>query len=96
MAQLDQRKAVSNLCKKGFVERSGGDHRALNHVTLDGKRSSITTHVSRSPQHKVLSNGLIMMMAKQCHLSKNEFLEFAKCNIDQYAYESMLRAKHKL
>lgn len=96
MTQLDQRKAISNICSKGFVEQKGGSHRAFNYLTLDGKRSSITTHVSRSPQHKVLTDALISAMAKQCHISKSEFVEFAKCSIDQYAYESILQANHQL
>lgn len=96
MTQLNQRKTVSNICSKGFVEKKGGSHRAFNYMTLEGKRSSITTHVSRSPQHKVLTDALIAAMAKQCRINKNEFVEFAECSIDQYAYESILRANHQL
>ena len=47
MSSLDMKDTIANLTKKGFVERPGGKHRSLNYVTLDGKRSTITTQVSR-------------------------------------------------
>lgn len=96
MAVLDQKKVIANLCKKGFEERQGGAHRSLNYRALDGRRTSITTHVSRSPQHKVIDDSLAALMAKQCRLPKREFLLFARCEIDQNAYEAILRAAHQL
>lgn len=96
MTTLDQRKTIVNLCKKGFEERQGGAHRAFNYVTKDGRRTSISTHVSRSPQHRIISENLVSLMAKQCCLPKREFIRFALCELDQDAYEALLVASHKL
>ena len=96
MSSLDMKDTIANLTKKGFVERPGGKHRSLNYVTLDGKRSTITTHVSRGSGYKVLSDNLISPMAKQCCLSKKDFVQFALCKISQEEYELMMRQADRL
>lgn len=96
MAILDQRKTVANLTKKGFEEQPGGAHRAFNYVTIDGHRSSITTHVSRSPHHKNIPDALLTQMARQCKVPKSDFVRFAQCHIDQSSYEALLRAQKLL
>lgn len=96
MSSLNIKDTVSNLVKKGFYERPGGKHRALNYVTLDGKRSSITTHVSRGSGYKTLPDNLISPMAKQCGLAKKDFIKFASCTISQEEYELMMKQAGRL
>lgn len=96
MTTLSQKDTISKITSKGFSENQGGSHRAFNYTSIDGKRTSITTHVSRSPKHKVIDDALISMMASQCHLPRKEFIRFAKCEMDQREYEMHLKQSGKL
>lgn len=96
MTVLNQQKTIQNLKKKGFQGPTGKKHDAYNFLCSDGKRTPITTHVSRGSNHKDLSDALIARMAEQCCLSKGDFVDFARCNLDQHAYECILKIKGEL
>lgn len=90
MASLNKDSVIRNLTKKGFV-RHEGDHTYLNYVTLDGKKTGIRTKISHG-SHKDIASGLVSAMAAQCRLTTRDFIEFAKCHIDQNQYEAKLTA----
>lgn len=96
MTVLDQRKTIANIKKKGFKEQSGGKHATYNYETLDGKRTPITTHVSRSPKHKNISGSLLSHMADQCSLSREEFIRFAICEMEQLEYEMLMKGRGQI
>lgn len=96
MTVLNRNDAVANMKKKGFVEGRKGKHIPYNFVTSEGKRTSITTHISHTPKQKVLSDNLISAMAKQCYLSKADFIRFAKCAMTQQEYELRLKQDGKI
>ena len=78
------------LCKKGFAKR-GGDHRFFTYQTMDGRETTIQTKISHSATD--VDKYLISAMAKQCELSKVEFVNLIKCPLSRERYESILKDK---
>jgi hypothetical protein len=78
------------MCRKGFKEApgAGGDHRRLGYVSPQGDIIFYTC-VSHGGS-KDLSNKLISDMADDCHLSRKEFLAFAKCWMSAETYRQIL------
>jgi hypothetical protein len=76
-----------SMCRKGFTEISGGDHMVYEYM-FDGDPVS-RTKVSHGGG-KDLSNDLISDMAKECHLSRKQFIAFAKCEMSAEAYRQIL------
>jgi len=88
MGTLETREIRSNLRKKGFEESLSGDHVYL-HYYVQGKKSSIFTKISHG--RREVGDSLIGPMAKQLRLSKNDFVEFAKCRITQEQYNEIVK-----
>jgi hypothetical protein len=76
-----------SLCRKRFVERSGGDHMVYDYI-VDGERIS-RTKVSHGGSRD-LDENLIREMARDCHLKPREFFAFAKCWMSAQAYHQIL------
>ncbi|MCY7272280.1 MAG: hypothetical protein LH702_00685 [Phormidesmis sp. CAN_BIN44] len=93
--QRKKSQVESALKGKGF-EQIEGDHHFFVYVTLDGKRTTIRTKTSHTPKVKDISDNLLSLMAKQCHLSKNAFLNLVDCSLDQDGYEKILNKDGKL
>jgi len=88
-----QRKArvvQSALLYKGF-ELKNTHHKFFSYVSTDGRLTSIKTRISQGENeiHDILLN----QMAKQCHLSKEEFLDLVDCPLDRTRYEEILIKK---
>ncbi|MGL6193479.1 MAG: hypothetical protein ACRC2T_01500, partial [Thermoguttaceae bacterium] len=73
--------------RKYFVLRIDGDHRFLD-FEIDGKRYFFTK-VSHGT--KDIGIQLLTQMARQCHLSKAEFLKLVDCPMPKEEYEAKLR-----
>ena len=91
----DKSKIEKSLTKKGFQQKQG-DHHFFIYYTLDGKKSLIKTKTSHTPKMKQIGDSLLGQMAKQCKLSKQEFLNLVDCPLDQQAYEEILEEKDEL
>ncbi len=89
MAVLNSTDTLKNLRKKGFNE-SNRDHKflELNHL---GKLI-LHTKISHGGGHD-LDNFLIKKMAEQCKLSKQEFIDLAKCPLSKEEYLKILKEK---
>lgn len=84
------RKAVeSTLQAKGF-ERVEGDHHYFVYVTKDGRKTRAQTKTSHSPKVKDIADNLLGQMARQCLLTKPEFLRLVDCPMDRDNYERRL------
>ena len=83
----DQRNVEQALTNKGF-QKSGGDHRYFHYYAKSGKKSRVFTKTSHG--NRELSDSLLSMMAKQCRLTKGDFLQLVDCPLDQDAYEAKL------
>ena len=82
------RKDVENaLVSKGFVE-GPGDHHFLVFYTKDGKKSTARTKTSRSG--KDISDNLLGQMARQCKVTKQQFLALVDCELSRDGYEDVL------
>jgi hypothetical protein len=85
-------KVESALKSKGF-KQTEGDHHWFVYVTIEGKKTAIKTKTSHTQKMKDISDSLLSLMAKQCHLSKDQFLNLVDCPLDQEEYEKILRNK---
>lgn len=89
----DKMKVESALKKKGFHESPGYKHKFLRYITLSGKETQIKTHTSHSVKGKDLNPSLLMLMAKQCQLDKDDFVKLVDCYIDQPGFEKIMIEK---
>ena len=92
-----EKKSIEDgLKNKGFKLKEGDHHRFI-YYTIDGnKKSSVITKTSHTPKMKEIPDNLISQMAKQCKLSKSDFLNLVDCPLSRESYEKMLRAEGEL
>jgi predicted RNA binding protein YcfA (HicA-like mRNA interferase family) len=84
--QLKPRVIQNGLTSKGF-QVSTGDHRFLIFYH-NGLKTSVRTMLSHSSRD--IGDPLIHKMAKQVHLSKNEFLDLLNCPMSRDRYIARL------
>jgi hypothetical protein len=79
---------VRSCIRKGFnFTKEGTDHIWFEYVVNEDRIA--LTFVSRGPDED-LGPRLLGRMAKQCHLSTQEFYDFAKCNMTKERYRKLL------
>lgn len=88
-------KVSSGLVAKGFV-RSDGDHVFFVYYTIGGKKTAVKTKTSHTPKMKDIPDNLISQMAKQCKLTKDEFLGVVDCPIDRATLERLLTERGEI
>lgn len=91
----EKRVIEAALTGKGFTRREG-DHHYFVYVTLQGRKSRVHTKTSHTPKMKEISDSLLGQMAKQCGLTKPEFLDLVDCPLSREAYEKLLEERDKL
>ena len=80
------------LLRKGFV-RKEGDHHFFNYHNLQGQKTAIFTKTSHTPKMREIPDNLLSLMAKQCSLSKEDFLRLVDCPLSREQYETKLMLK---
>lgn len=80
-----------SLVKKGFLLKEGGDHWRYVFPSRNGKKTPVRTKISRGSKYKYLSDPLIAQMAKQCKLTKSDFLALVDCPMSRQEYETKLQ-----
>lgn len=88
-------KLISALKSKGFVQ-AAGDHVYLIYYTKDGQKTAVKTKTSHTPKMKDIPDSLISLMAKQCKLSKAEFLGVVDCPVNRDDLELLLRDRDEI
>ena len=88
MPSLKKDMVVRNLIKKGF-EQDERAHPYLCYVRSDGLRTSIRTKVSHGSKSDI-TTGLVSAMARQCHITTQQFKQLAECTLDRQQYEQLL------
>jgi hypothetical protein len=83
------------LQSKGFA-RIEGDHHYFVYFTKGGRKSRARTKTSHSPKVRDVSDSLLGQMARQCLLSKPEFLNLVDCPMNRDEYERILTAKGEI
>lgn len=81
-------KVESALRSKGF-EQTESDHHYFVYITTDGKKTTVKTKTSHTPKMKDIPDNLLSQMAKQCQLSKNDFLRLLDCPLTREEYEKI-------
>ena len=89
MATRKRKDVESALSQKGFVLQDDGDHRYY-HFCFQGRRVA-RTKVSHGTKYKDLADDLLVAMAKQCRLTKSNFLDLVDCHLTQDGYETRLK-----
>lgn len=82
------RDVEAGLTGKGF-RQANSHHRFFVYYTIKGKKSRIRTKTSHSG--KDLDSYLIRQMAKQCGLTKADFLKLVDCPLSRPAYEEKVK-----
>ena len=85
MTTRDRRKVESALTRKGFKKDDSHHHRFF-HYTANGQATGVRTHTSHSPRHKTLGDDLLNEMARQCRISKADFLKLVDCGLTGEEY----------
>lgn len=80
------------LQQKGFAVH-GGDHERFQYTSLEGKKTPIWTKVSRGSGHKDIATPNLSKMAKQCHLTNEQFDDLLDCPLSREKYEFILLEK---
>ncbi len=83
-------KVESALLAKGF-QKTEKDHHYFIYFTIDGKKTTAKTKTSHSKKIKDIPDNLLSQMAKQCFLTKTEFLSLVDCPLNQEMYEDILQ-----
>ncbi len=76
-----------SLKRKGFM-RKEGDHHYFVYHTMSGLKTAIFTKTSHTPKMRDIPDNLLGQMARQCRLSKSEFLDLVDCPLSREEYEA--------
>lgn len=76
-----------SLKRKGFM-RKEGDHHYFVYHTMSGLKTAIFTKTSHTPKMRNIPDNLLGQMARQCRLSKSEFLDLVDCPLSREEYEA--------
>ncbi len=79
---------------KGFA-RSESHHSYFIYVSRDGKKSLAKTHTSHGRGFDIDDN-LLSKMARQCGITKQQFLRLVECPLQRPEYEDLLKQADKL
>ncbi|MCL2625178.1 MAG: hypothetical protein FWD31_16075 [Planctomycetaceae bacterium] len=86
----------SALVKKGFLRFSDGDHIRYRFHVPDNDNPVATTKISHGTLGKTISLKRISQMARQLHLTKNQFLALIDCPLDAAGYLQILREQGRV
>jgi len=84
-----KREIEAALQAKGFV-LADADHHFFVYMTAAGKKTRARTKTSHTSKMKDVPDNLLSAMAKQCKLSKSQFLELVDCPMSRERYERVL------
>ena len=90
----DKRDVEAGLLGKGFQPRPG-DHNYFIYVAVDGRKSLAKTKTSLGRGFDI-DDSLLSQMARQCGVTKPQFLRLIDCPLQRPEYETLLRQAGKL
>jgi hypothetical protein len=91
----DKREVEAALQSKGF-SRDERDHRYFIYYSEEGKRTPVKTRTSHGTSTRTLGDDLISQMARQCGVTRKDFLALVDCPLSRVAYEEKLRDLQKI
>ena len=78
---------------KGF-QRGEGDHHYFIYWSLSGKKTMAKTKTSHGSGRDI-TDDLLSRMARQCGVTKPNFLKFVDCSLERPEYETLLKRAGK-
>ena len=87
--QRDKRDVEAALAAKGF-DRDIGDHRFFVYHTVDGLRTPVKTKTSHGTSTRSIGDELLSQMARQCRLTRKDFISLVDCPLSREEYERRL------
>ena len=90
MAVRAKGKITDALSRKGFTADDSGHHVFFFFLSRGGQKTSVFTYVSHGRRSEDIGDDLIGKMAKQCWLTKREFLDLVDCDLEEDEYRLML------
>lgn len=66
------------------------DHRFFTYYTLAGKKTSVCTKKSHISAYKSLGDNLVSAIAKQCGVTKPQFIQLVACPLSREKLEEHL------
>ena len=91
MSSHKQKDVESDLLKKGFVLEEKHHRYFTYHRAADSKKTSIFTKTSHGARD--IDDSLLGLMAKQCKLSRSDFVDLVQCPLSRENYEVKLAAQ---
>ena len=88
--QIARKDVLQNLQRKGFVRTERTDHTFLTYHNKLGIKTRVFTFVSRGTSHKSIQDPLIAKMARQCKLTKSDFLDLVDCSMSRDRYDKLI------
>ena len=93
---VELKQIEKSLPKKGFVMVEQAKHRYFHHA-VDGKRTGISTYVSRGSGYRTIDDTLIRSMKQQLRLdSSAQARNLFQCPMSGEEYNEILRGKGHL
>lgn len=89
MSPRKREEVEKQLQRKGF-RLTETDHHKLIYYTIAGYKTRVWTKTSRGSSHKDISESNLSHMAKQCFLSKPDFIALLECPLSREKYEEHL------
>lgn len=92
----DKSDVEGGLTRKGFQPtKPGADHNYFIYQSLAGKKARASTKTSHGKSFDI-DDSLLGEMARQCGLTKKEFLNLLDCPLSREEYEKLLQQRGKL
>lgn len=90
----DKRDVEAGLASKGF-QHNNGDHNYFVYWSVEGKKTMAKTKTSHGSGRDV-SDDLLSQMARQCGVTKSNFLKLVDCPLQRPEYEQLLKLTGKM
>lgn len=92
----DKSEVETGLARKGFMPtKPGADHNYFVYLSLAGTKARASTKTSHGRSFDI-DDSLLAQMAKQCGLTKKQFLDLLDCPLSREEYEQILVQAGKL
>ena len=91
----NKKSVESALLAKGF-QQDNNDHHFFVYFTTDGRKTRARTKTSHTAKMKDIPENLLSQMAKQCKVTRAEFLNLVDCPMDRRRYEEVLTERGEL
>ncbi|MFN0078572.1 MAG: hypothetical protein ACKVY0_19100 [Prosthecobacter sp.] len=92
----DKTDVEGGLTRKGFQPiKPGADHNYFIYQSMAGQKARASTKTSHGKGFDIDDN-LLSQMARQCGLTKKQFLGLLDCPLSREDYEKLLKQNGKL